>query len=88
LTSLLLEKVELLQIKHDTFSLLREFHPPMGNTLWAAIEQLAARYNFDIICKPNNGTGGASVIHTHTVEALKELICTAWSKQKEIALCT
>jgi len=84
LTSLLLEKAGIPHIKHHKFNLLNN---KSSLLIWPSIEKVAAEYNFNVICKPNSGTGGANVIHTRTVKELESAIYKNFRPSTEIALC-
>lgn len=57
---------------------------PNGN--WEAISALFQKYNADVVCKPNNGGGGANVTRVQTQDELEITIQNLFIEDRAIAI--
>lgn len=85
-TSDSLERAGLPHIEHALFHHpdMRNYVPMAGN--WPAMSAYAEKHQFDIVCKPNTGTGGSDVYRVGNQIELEEVVNRLFSKHRAIAL--
>ncbi len=63
---------------------LPDYMPREGN--WAQLSGLFQRWNFDMVCKPNDGTGGRDVFRVRDLGQLERAIHTLLAKARACAV--
>ncbi|MCC0178537.1 hypothetical protein I4641_16295 [Waterburya agarophytonicola K14] len=71
--SIILDFHQIPHVEHRTFSLSSQ-KTSINESLWTSIQNFAQKYNFDVVCKPNNGFSGQDVYHAHSQRELEKTV--------------
>ena len=83
--SIILDFHQIPHVEHRTFSLSPQ-KTSTDESLWTSIQNFAQKYNFDIVCKPNNGFSGRDVHHTRSQKELEKIVHKLLSIDSEFCI--
>jgi glutathione synthase/RimK-type ligase-like ATP-grasp enzyme len=85
-TSDILGLKQIPRVEHQLFHKpeMKAYIPHTGN--WQAILAYAQGHGFDVVCKPNSGTGGADVLRARNVVDLEQVVHALFAKYRSICL--
>ena len=64
---------------------INSYVDPQGN--WNNMRQFASAHNYDIVCKPNESSGGHRVFHVTNPRALEAAVHELFTTERSICLC-
>lgn len=86
-TSVVLSAHGIPNIEHMMF-----MHPCVGGPyvpdegIWTDILDFARKHNYNMVCKPEGGSGGTSIIHTSNARELEDAVFEIFSTKTELSI--